>query len=500
MTYFAFFALCCLTAVSPMSAAEKETAPETADIKAEEVLTEHKVVIMGKEIAYKAVAGTLPLKDDKGHTKASLFYIAYTRSDVDEVSKRPIAFCFNGGPGSSSVWLHMGILGPKRVKLLDEKFNAPPFSYTDNEYSLLDVADLVFIDPISTGYSRPAPNEDSKQFHGVDEDVKWVAEFVRLYTTRNGRWDAPKYLIGESYGTTRAAAMAEYLHDTFKMYLNGVILVSSILDFQTLDKFEQERDLPSMLYLPTYTAAAWYHKKLASDLQARDLTDVINEAKDFALKDYALALLQGDRLNPQERTAIAARLSRLTGLSTDYIEQSNLRINMYRYVKELMRAQNRTLGRFDARYLGVDSDRTGLHFEYDPSADAIFGAFTGTFNQYVRTDLKWVKDENYEILADVQPWNYTKATNCFLNVAPNLRSAMLRNPDLRVLVCNGYYDLATPFTASDYTFTHLNLDPLIAKNITLTYYPAGHMMYVNLPSLTAMSKDLRDFIIKETPR
>jgi len=461
--------------------------------KEEESVTEHTVTINGVSIPYKAVTGTVQLKDDQGAVKANLFYVAYTRSDVEKINDRPISFVFNGGPGSASVWLHMGILGPKRVLLTDDGYSQPPYSYITNEFSILDVSDLVFIDPVSTGYSRPSPGEDAKQFHGVDEDVKWVAEFIRLYTTRNGRWESPKFLIGESYGTTRAAALAEHLHEELNMYLNGIVLISSILDFQTYDKIGSGNDLPFILYLPSYTAAAWYHKKLPEDLQT-NLEKAMKEAEEFSYNEYALALLKGDLLSQEKRKEIAQKLSRLTGLTPEYILKTNLRVNIQRFVKELLRKDNRTIGRFDSRYLGIDSDKNSDSFEYDPSADAIFGAFTAAFNQYVRADLKWQKDENYRVLVDVQPWNYGKATNSYLNVASNLRSVMTRNPYLQVFVANGYYDLATPYFGTDYTFSHLFLDPTVADHVKMEYYDGGHMMYTQKPILIKMSADLRNFI------
>jgi len=456
-----------------------------------EVVTDHKVSIGGNEIAYQATCATLPLKDNKGNVKASLFFIAYTRNDT-EPGKRPLAFCFNGGPGSSSVWLHMGVLGPKRVVLEDLKFNAPPYGIIDNEYSLLDVADLVFIDPISTGYSREAPNEDAKQFHGVEEDVQWLAEFVRLYTTHYARWDCPKYLIGESYGTARATAMAEYLHDQFHLYLNGIVLVSSVLDFQTLHISSKSTDLSFLLYLPTYTAAAWYHKVLPEELLKRDLRDVLEESKNFATDDYAKALFEGSRLSEEKKKKLVDRLSQLTGLSAEFIKNANFRVSIYQFVKELMRTKDRVIGRMDARYVGIDSNRLFPFLENDPSLDAIFGVFTGSFNQYVRKNLNWIQDEDYKILTDVQPWNYGNG-NCFLNVAPVLKKIMHRNPKLKVLIANSYYDLATPFFASQYTLDHLNVDPEISKNIEMTYYEAGHMMYTHKPSLVHFSQDLKNF-------
>lgn len=469
---------------------KKELPPE------ETVVTTHTVNIQGKKISYDAIAGTMHLKDGEGATKASVFYIAYSKEEADPLSDRPITFCFNGGPGSSSIWLHMGVFGPKRVKLDEFGYGQPPYHTIENNFSILDLTDLVFIDPVSTGYSRPAPGEDAKQFHGLEEDVKWVAEFIRLYTTRNGRWDSPKFLAGESYGTTRAAALAQYLHEEMYYYLNGIVLVSSILDFQAHDKFDRENDLPYITTLPSMTAAAWYHKKLSPELSS-NFHETLEQAEKFALNEYALALLKGDSLDKEEKAVIIKKMVQLTGLTPAYIEQSNLRVSLYRFLKELLRTENRTMGRFDCRYLGIMEDPCGAFFDYDPSADAVFGAFTGAFNTYIRDDLKWKKNEEYKILTNVFPWNYGKeANNKYLNVAGMLKTVISRNPSCQVFVANGYFDLATPYFAQDYTFNHLNLDPSIQTNIVIEYYEAGHMMYTNKPSLIKMRKDLEQFYQK----
>ena len=444
------------------------------------------------EVKYKAVAGTMLQKDEKGENKASVFYIAYTKEGEESNDKRPITFCFNGGPGSSSVWLHLGIFGPKRVQIVNEADIPPPYHLIDNQYSLLDQTDLVFIDPVSTGYSRPAPGEDVKQFHGVEEDVKSVAEFIRLFTTRNGRWDSPKFIAGESYGTTRAAGLAGYLHDEFSFYLNGVILVSSVLNFQTLD--DEGSDLGVMMFLPSYTATAWYHKKLAPELQ-KDLQATLREVETFVNSEYALALLKGDRIDDKTRKEIAQKLSRYTALPAAYIERANLRICMKRFAKQLLREQKRVVGRFDSRYIGIDRNACNDTTQDDPSAEAIFGLFTATFNQYIRSDLQWQKDDQYKILANVWPWNFGKdATNRYLDVATTLGEVMAKNPHLRVFVASGYYDLATPYFATNYTFNHLGLDPTLRDHVQMSYYDAGHMMYLHQPSLVKMKNDIQSFM------
>lgn len=444
---------------------EKESEKEKAecDDKEEFSETKHQIIINGQPVAYRAVAGTLILKDEKCKPKASMFYISYTKDGVDNLRDRPVTFCFNGGPGSSSVWLHLGILGPKRVSLAENGDAIPPFRLVDNEFSILDVTDLVFIDPISTGFSRAIPPDDAKQFHGVEEDIKSVAEFIRLYMSRNLRWESPKFIIGESYGTTRAAGLAGYLHDENFIYVNGLVLISTVLNFQSLD-FTAGNDLSYSLFLPSYTATAWYHKKLSPELQA-NFEDTMRAAREFVINDYSLALFKGNLLSPTERTRIINQLARFTGLSPEYIDRSNLRIDMFRFAKELLRNQRRTIGRFDSRFKGIDADAVGEHFEYDPSADAIFGAFTATMNQYLKAELKWPKDAHYKILTNVQPWDYG-ITNKYLNVAETLRGVMTKNPYLRVFVGNGYYDLATPFFATEYTFNHLGLDASLMNHVT----------------------------------
>jgi carboxypeptidase C (cathepsin A) len=462
--------------------------------------TQHTLRIGGQEIKYTATAGTMVLKTEEGQPKASVFYIAYTKDGVTDAGQRPVCFTFNGGPGSSSVWLHLGAFGPRRVEMGDVgKLVPPPWKLVDNEHSLLDVTDLVFIDPVTTGYSRPAPGEAPRQFHGLREDVEWVGEFIRLWTTRNERWLSPKFLAGESYGTTRAAALSGYLQQRHGMFLNGLVLVSSILNFQTA-RFDAGNDLPYILFLPTYTATAWYHKKLPPDLQG-DLGKALREAREFAAGEYTQVLGLGDRLPAAERAKAAQKIARLTGLSPRFVEQANLRIHIQRFCKELLRDQRRSVGRLDSRFQGIDADAAGERPDYDPSLAVITGPYTATLNDYVRRVLKFESDLPYEILTSrVQPWSYAQYENRYVNVAETLRSAMSKNPDLHVFVGNGYYDLATPFYATEFTFDHLGLDPSLAGNIRLTYYEAGHMMYVHMPSLERLKKDVAAFIQAATKR
>ncbi|MHB8521337.1 MAG: S10 family peptidase [Limisphaerales bacterium] len=476
-----------------------EAKPGKPDPKDEVSETHHTVTINGKEWKYTATAGTILQKEEDGKPKASFFFAAYTLDGVPELNRRPVTFSFNGGPGSSSVWLHLGVLGPRRVHLNDDgTSSSPPYRLDNNDDSLLDETDLVFIDPVSTGYSRPAPGEDPKQFHGVQEDVRSVGEFIRIYTTRYKRWSSPKFLIGESYGTTRAAGLSGYLQDRYGMYLNGIMLVSSVLDFETLS-FSPGNDLPYVLFLPTYTAAAWYHQKLSPDLE-KDLRQTLQQAEDFALGEYNLALAKGASLSDPERQQVINKIAQFTGLSTNYIDRTKLRIKISRFTKELLRDQQRTVGRYDSRYTGIDRDAAGESAEYDPSYAAVVGAFTATMNDYVRNQLKYESDLPYEILTGkVMPWNYNDYQNRYLDVAETLRQAMTQNPHLKVFVANGYYDLATPFLATRYTFDHLGLDPILQKNVSMGYYEAGHMMYLNKPSRVQLKKDLATFIGSATP-
>jgi len=457
------------------------------------VTTQHAVTLGGKKVEYAATAGTLVLKDEDGKAQASVFHVAYTKPGVNPVD-RPVTFCFNGGPGSSSVWLHMGAFGPKRVALTDDGHSAPPpAKLVENEGSLIDLTDLVFIDPVSTGFSRAAEEKNAKQFHGVQEDLNSVGEFIRLWVTRNNRWGSPKYLAGESYGTTRAAALANHLQSKLGMRLNGVVLVSAVLNFGTI-RFDDGNDLPFPLYLPGYTATAWYHKKLAPELQA-SLPKALAEAEAFAAGEYQQALFKGAELSDADRKAVAAKVARFTGLSEEFVLRNDLRVEGQRFMRELLRDRGRTVGRFDSRYLGRDSTDAGERPEYDPSYAAVQGTYTEGLNAYLRGELKYESDLPYEILTGrVQPWNYGTASNRYLNVAPALRSAMAQNPDLRVLVANGYYDLATPFAATKYTVSHLAADRGLLGRVTMTYYEAGHMMYVHRPSLVKLRADVGAFL------
>ena len=479
-------------------ASEEGTAEEKNSPTPEDNLsvTHHSVTINGEEIRYTATTGTLVLKeeiDNEGEkAKAAVFFIAYTRDDIDDMSKRPITFSFNGGPGSSSVWLHLGVLGPRCVEPdEDGELPHPPYQLKNNECSILDKTDLVFIDPVSTGFSRAVPGEEAKQFHGFKKDIESVGDFILLYLGRYKRWGSPKFLIGESYGTTRAGGLSGYLQERHGTYLNGIMLVSVVLNFQTI-RFAPGNDLPYILYLPTYAATALYHDKLETDAQFESFVD---EVREFAMGEYTTALMQGSALSDNQRANITQQLAKYTGLTAEYIEQTDLRINIMRFCKELLRGEGRTVGRFDSRYKGIDRDTAGEMFEYDPSSAVVQGAYTAMLNYYVRDELEFASDLPYEILSRrVHPWDYGEHQNEYVNVADTLRKAMTTNPALKVFVANGYYDLATPFLASEYTFSHLGLDKSLQDNITMAYYQAGHMMYIDQEELQKMKRDLDAYL------
>jgi carboxypeptidase C (cathepsin A) len=487
-----------IAANEPAKPAEKpaaepgKEAAKSAEPKEELVTSQHSVTINGQKLDYTAVAGTILLRDNEEKPTAAIFYIAYTKDGEKDLARRPITFSFNGGPGSASVWMHLGLLGPRRLLLNEDGTSLPPpYKLVDNEFSLLDETDLVFIDPVSTGFSRAVKPDDARKFHSVESDLRSVANFIRLYTTRNTRWGSPKFIIGESYGTTRAAGLTGELRERQHMDVNGIMLVSTVLNFETI-AFARGNDLPYVLYLPSYTSAAWYHKKLPPDLQKLSLTEVMAKAETFAARDYNHALLLGTALPSENRRATVKELARLTGLSEEIIDRANLRVSMSRFAAELLRAENRVIGRFDARYKGYVRDRLAGGMEYDPTMAAVASVFASTFNDYVRAELNYKSDLPYEILSGLN-WDWGEQ-NGYLNVAETLADSLTRNPYLRVHVSIGDYDLATPWSAARYTFDHLQMDPDLAKNITLDTYTAGHMMYLNLPDLKKQKADLARFI------
>jgi carboxypeptidase C (cathepsin A) len=484
-----------------MSDESTEGKGERAEAAAEppperEAVREDAVTIRGETVPYRARAATVNLRDADDKVRASLFHIAYTRTDAADAGRRPVIFAFNGGPGSSSAWLHMGLFGPRRVRLGDAGTPPPPpYQPVENGYSILDAADLVMIDPVSTGWSRPAEGTEGERFHGLKEDTEWVAEFIRLWTARNGRWQSPKYVMGESYGTTRAASLAAHLQQRHGMYLNGVVLISAVLLFQTV-RPQPGNDLPYVLYLPSYAATAWYHGRLdgARDSTLQALTD---EAGAFALGDYASVLLRGSQAPQAEVAEVARRLAALTGLSREFVERADLRVTPQRFFKELLRSERRTVGRLDARYTGIDGDAAGETAEYDPSYAMIQGPYTAAVNHYLRAELGFETDLLYEVLNGdaVRPWKWGDAGDGrYPEVGSALRTAMAQNRSLKVFLASGYYDLATPFQAAEWTLDHLRLDPSLAGNVTRRRYEAGHMMYVHEPSIAALRGDLDAFM------
>lgn len=462
------------------------------------VTTEHLATIGGAQVAYVATAGRLTLRDYDGNPKAKVFFVSYTRADGDPAS-RPLTFAFNGGPGSSAVWLHLGALGPRRVLLGDEGEPVPPpYRLVENEASWLDLTDLVFVDPVSTGYSRAVEGQDAKQFHGLDEDVSWVGEFVRAYVTKHRRWSSPKFLAGESYGTTRAAHLTGHLQDALGMYLNGVVLVSPVLDFSTI-RFDPGNDHPYWLYLPSYTAVAWFHRRLEPALQ-QDLRKTLAEAEAWARTEYVTALARGADLPPAQRREVAAKLARYTGLSVEFVERAHLRLPLGLFQKELLRDQGKIIGRFDGRYLGDDPTDAGASPSYDPSYSAVQGAYTATLNDYVRRELGYENDQPYEVLTGrVHPWSFP-ANNRYVNVSERLRDAMVKNPGLHLMVATGIYDLATPYFAANHTVDHLGLDPERAARVVETSYDAGHMMYLRKADLLKLKADAAAFYAKALRR
>jgi carboxypeptidase C (cathepsin A) len=476
-------------------AKSKDDSKSTAavpDANTKPVITTNTVTIGGESVTYTVETGMLPLLKTDGGSRASVFHMAYTRQGEFDKATRPVMFCFNGGPGSSSVWLHLGGLGPRRVKLNDDgTMPPPPFGLVDNEYSILRVTDLVFIDPVATGYSRPAKDEKADQFFGQTPDVESVGEFIRLWTSRHERWRSPKYLLGESYGVFRAAGLSEHLHSRYGMYLNGIVLLSGLLDFATLREGPGNH-LPSIIFLPTYTATAHFHKKLPSDLQS-NLPKALAESREFAEGDYAQALLKGSALSTDERKKIVTKLARLTGLPAAFIEDNNLQVDTSRFREQLLRDQGLIIGRYDARITGRDADKSVPSPRFDPSYAVTLGPFSAAMNSYLREELKFENDLPYEILSGVGPWNYD-ARSSYPSVADRLASAMNQNPYLRVLVLTGLRDLACPVDGIRYSIDHLQLDATYRKNITYAEYEAGHMMYVNLPDLKKLQKDLENFL------
>lgn len=458
---------------SPQAAPEEKT-----------VVTHHSARIGGQQLNYTATAGTYVIKADDGTPKATFFYVAYTKDGIGDIAQRPVSFVYNGGPGSASLFTHMGF-GPKRVVLTPDGHGMPaPYTITDNGDSFLDATDLVFIDAVSTGYSRPVPGQNPAQFHGIIEDANYFADFIYQYLTRNERWDSPKYLIGESYGTTRSAELSGVLQERHEIYLNGIVLVSSVA---FTDVSGDDR---SIFFLPTYATTAWYHHLLPADLQSESIDQLAQQARDFAHGEYAATLQKGDLISSDEYKKTVDDLARFTGLSPAYIEETNLRISPYRWFKELERGKRRTIGRLDSRFEGMDVDAAGEREEYDPSEASYEGAYTATFHDYVRRDLKWEDSQFYTVTANVRPWDQTGNTQ----VAEVLRAAITQQTHLKVLVVCGYYDVATPFNGIEYTVQHMHLEPPVRNNVSFAYYQSGHMVYIDETAHHKLHDDVDNFI------
>jgi len=479
---------------------EKPAAEAAPPPKEESSITDHSIRMGAQTIAYKATAGTILLKDDEGKPNASLFYVAYTRSDVKDLSQRPLAFLYNGGPGSSSVWIHMGAFGPRRVDTVNaEPTPPPPYRMVDNGDSLIDAADLVFIDPVGTGFSKAVGKAKNKDFWGIDQDVKSLAQFISDYVSRNNRWNSPKFLIGESYGTFRNAALVNYLQSHDGMDFNGVVMMSTVLDLGTIS-FSPGDDLPYILYLPSYAATACYHKLLQDP--PSDMNAFLDQARRFAVTTYADALMKGGALGEAEKGAVAKQVAGFTGLSADYVEKADLRVNLPQFMAELQRSRGLVTGRLDARFSGPTLDPLTEYGQYDPQETAISGAFTAAFNTYMREDLKFGKDQTYEIESEqaAREWDWKRQGGREFgfpgspNVEQDLTQALISNPHLQVQVENGLYDLATPFFGTEYTMRHLRLPENLQSHIHLEYYDAGHMMYLREPDLARLKSNVASFI------
>lgn len=467
----------------------------------EEKPKEHpgKVTLAGAEVKYIAQTGTIPVLKDDGSPRANVFYVYYAATDADgkrlaakDATTRPITFCFNGGPGASAVWLHLGGLGPRRLDLPPEGLTPVTVAkIVDNPNSILDATDLVFVDPVSTGLSRPAKGEKPEQFYGVNEDVEAVGEFLRLFTTREQRWSSPKYLLGESYGVTRVAALAAYLQDKHGLYPEGLILMSGLVNFQTISS-DIGNDLPYVLFLPSLTATAHFHKKLPPDLQA-DFAKAVAASREFAQGEYATALLRGRDLPDAERRRLAEKLARFTGLSADRINDLDLRVDASAFRKLLLLDSGKILGRFDARVLGEDGDRAELRPEFDPSYSNIVGGFSSTVNAYVRGELGYESDHPYHVLAGL-PWKWTGFEGRYVSTESRLERALKTNPRLRVQVLTGYRDLAVPEDSMRYSLSHLSLPRSTRANISFEHYESGHMMYLYRPDAEKLRRDLLGFL------
>jgi carboxypeptidase C (cathepsin A) len=493
-----------LNAQDPPAQSEAKVDTKTPPAPKEEwSKTNHTITIGGKAIPYLASAGTTLLTNDAGDPTGLLYSVAYTRTDVTDPSTRPVAFLYNGGPGSATMWLHMGAFGPRRVATTNGAFTPPaPYSLVDNTESLLDKTDLVFIDAMGTGYSRAAGKGEEKDFYGVDEDAAAFAQFIVTYLSRNNRWNSPKFLIGESYGTFRSAVLGNLLQSRYNVHLNGIDLISSVLDLSTIT-FADGDDRVYQYYLPSYAAVAWYFKAIPN--RPDSLEAFVDQARKYAEGDYALALFKGSALSDTEKAAVAKKLSSFTGLSEEYLMRANLRVKLGQFNAELMRGRGLTAGRIDARFTGHTFDLLTENAESDPEGPAVGGAFTALINMYNHQELKFGKDRQYRNTRLGGGWNWTRQRGGggfppAPNVQGDLAQAMITNPRLLVQVENGYYDMATPFFPTEFTMRHLGLPAELQKNVSLKYYTAGHMMYLQDSDRVALHDNVAAFIDRATKR
>jgi carboxypeptidase C (cathepsin A) len=459
------------------------------------VVTHHVWKAAGTPVSYTATAGNLVIHDDDDKPYGSVFYVAYTEDGANE-STRPVTFLYNGGPGAATIWLHMGSVGPVRVVTASpDATGGPPYKLVPNEDSLLGKTDLIFIDAVGTGFSKPVGKATEKDFAGTDQDVKSFERFIERYITVNKRWNSPKYLMGESYGTTRSAALADALQEK-GIELNGVVLISSILNYGVR---VPGYDTEPIVYLPSYAAIAWFHNKLAQ--KPADLKSFLEEVRRYARGPYAEALAQGDKLSDTEKDAVAQKLSSYTGLSVDYLKQTNLRISPFRFRKELLRGEREIMGRYDARFEGTDTDAAGETPDYDPSDTGISGAFIAAFHDYLSHDLNDTTADTYYVAGPKvnESWDWKhkgpgRGRQMQLPyVAGDLADAMRKNPKLKVFSANGYFDLATPFFSTEYDLSHMYLEPTLRGNVEFGYYPAGHMIYLNVEALKEFRDDMSRF-------
>ena len=454
--------------------------------------TSHTVRIGGRDVTYTATVGTIPIRLDNNQIQARMFFVAYSK-DGEDVRTRPVSFLFNGGPGAATIWLHMGSFAPKHVRMADEGFQpAPPFVLQDNQNSLIETTDMVFVDAISTGYSRVAPGVNADQFHGQTGDIRAFGEFINGWLSTYGRWNSPKYLIGESYGTIRSAGLSQELQTRHGIDLNGIVLVSSLLSYQTIRTGAPNNDVAWASLIESYAADAWYHKKLAPDVQSKTLKQIVDDARTFAWGEYTTALTRGNTLTPAERSATANRFARLAGISAEFILASNLRVSADRFRKELLRDKRLTIGRLDGRFTSPDLDAAGERQEFDPSNQALQGPYTATFQDYLRNELKWETDLRYPTSGNVQPWVYDQ--NQYMDMTEALRGTMARNPFLKVFVAIGYYDMATVMGGTEFNFNHLAYDKQITDRVSYGYYEAGHMIYIRPSAHKALTDDITKFI------